>query len=211
MRIGIVGLAANPPHPGHWSMVNALRQCNLLDRIVVKPSGKRPDKKGLISSQDRATMTHLLFPYEWFFHGVSVSIDFSDVYAKDAEKTIITLERLQNQNPEDDIYWCVGADLVVPQERFKGLSEIQAAWHRGSELWENWKFIVFPRGGYTHPNELDLPLKFTVLDSEITWLSSSQIVSFIQAGKPWEHLYGHSNHPVVLYIKRHGLYGWKGN
>ena len=49
MRIGIVGLAANPPHPGHWSMVNALRQCNLVDRIVVKPSGKRPDKKGLIS------------------------------------------------------------------------------------------------------------------------------------------------------------------
>lgn len=210
MAIGIGGSGANPPHPVHPMVVKTVMDSGLFGEVIWKPSGERRDKPELVPAIYRDAMTALMFPPEWRYRMPCLfNIDNSDVYGHMETPSILVMEKWQAQFPDEEIWWYTGADSVVPQDKYDGLCEIEAIWHRGSEMMSK-NILIIPRAGYPHPSTLGLPSNFVVLDVQLPNLSSSDIVKRIRTGKPWEYLYGDPTHPVVQYIKRHRLYGWKG-
>jgi nicotinate-nucleotide adenylyltransferase len=202
-KIAIGGSAANPPHKGHLELVRTLLMSREFDKVIWIPSGERQDKKLSVDAQHRAHMTKLLFPTPWFVDKkVKFSIDYSDIHGINTP-TIVHLNRLENKFPESKIYWYTGSDSVAPQEKYSGVSEIEARWFEGKELLKSYSFLILPRGGYPHPKDLLLPKQFIYWDVALPDIESSVIRHNIAHQKPWEHL---TTPPIVRYIKENHLY-----
>jgi nicotinate-nucleotide adenylyltransferase len=211
IRIGVGGSSANPPHLGHKVLIEKLLLSGVFDRVIWIPSGERIDKESFVDPDHRVFMTNLTFPKEWFIEGRTVfTIKYQDVYEpySPEQSTIRWLIKIRQDYPEDEIIWFTGADSVMPQEKFGGKCEIEAVWFQGDTLMKNWPFLIIPRKGYIHPAKLSLPKKFKVLDIAVPEISSTTIRQKINQGNAFEHLVVPE---VARYIKRFGLYGWKGD
>lgn len=206
MKIGIGGSAANPPHIGHRMLLEHLIQSGIFQKIIWLPSGTRKDKDS-IASEHRINMTKLAFAdLEKTNSKTKLEILFDDTYEKN-HPTIWWLKKIQQENPNDEIIWYTGSDVVAPEEKYGGKCEIEAKWEQGEELMKNWKFWIIPRGGFPHPSTLKLPSQFEILDIDNPFcVSSSDIRKRIKEGQPFEHMVVAE---VAEYIKKHKLYGWK--
>lgn len=206
-RIAVGGSAANPPHIGHYVLVNTLLASRRFDQVIWIPSGVRVEKPDFVSPDHRVAMTLLTFPSKWFWEPQTVfMINFGDVYGENTA-TIDHLERLQQLNPDAEITWFTGVDSVMPDEKFGGKCEIEATWKRGGELLKHWRFLILSRPEFPDPYKLDLPSQFEVLDAPQIGTTSTLVREKVLKGEPFEHLVSPG---VAAYIKRHSLYGWKG-
>lgn len=212
-KLYVGGSAANPPHFGHKALIKLLlNKVDESSKVIWIPSGSRSDKPNLANHKDRKIMTQMLFED---ITDPRFEIDFTDLEASQNRPTIDILEELQTKNPKSQVIWYTGVDSVIPQDKYDGQGEIEAKWHRGKELMQNWSFLILPRPNYSDPNHLILPKQFEVLDWEgqekhLLDRSSSEIVNLIQSKQSWEHLYGGPDNKIVEYIKQNHLYGWEG-
>ena len=209
-RITVGGSAANPPHLGHKALIECLLRCGKFGKVIWIPSGVRKDKKDLILSDHRVVMTVLTFPKEWFY-GLTTEflISFKEVYDI-SRPTSFWLKQIQEEYINAEVSWYTGVDSVVPQDRFDGRCEIERIWFNGPRLMQECRFYILPRNGerYPHPSGLSLPPQFGVIDGDLPDISSTDIVRKISKGEKFEHLVVPE---VAEYIKRHRLYGWKGD
>jgi len=207
-RIAVGGSAANPPHLGHQAVIRALIRSGRFNSIIWIPSGTRRGKEHLVDPNHRVAMTILTFPDNWFFReGPKFIVDFHDVYGANTP-ACEWIRKIQIANPGAEIVWYTGADSVVPQERFNGKCEIEAAWTEGPSLMRSAKFCILPRAPFcSHPESLGLSSNFEVLNARLPGISSSDICRRIKEGERWEHLV---TVKVARYIKKFGLYGWTG-
>ncbi|MDO8669519.1 MAG: nicotinate-nicotinamide nucleotide adenylyltransferase [Candidatus Buchananbacteria bacterium] len=200
-KIAVGGSAANPPHIGHLSLIEALIHCRLFDMVIWVPSGTRPDKRFGIEPDHRVAMTELTFPSILRVRsGTTLVIKYDDIYKNDTP-TINRLETLQKQYPHSDITWYTGSDSVRPQKKYGQRCEIEAVWDRGEELFQKWNFLILPRRGYKQPH--NLPANFKILNVKLPDTASSTIRKMIQKNQPFEHLL---TAEVAEYIKRFDLY-----
>ena len=206
-RIGIGGSAADPPHLGHYSLIECLLRCAKFDRIIWIPSGSRKDKIIITAPDHRVAMTMLTFPKEWLYKADPVFlVNFQDVYGV-SRPTFYWLKEIRRQSPNAEISWYTGVDSVAPQERFGGRCEIEATWYNGLKLMEEYHFYILPRGKeYPHPSRLSLPKNFEIIDEEMPEISSRDISWRIARGEAFEDLV---TPEVAAYIKRFGLYNWQ--
>lgn len=197
-RIAIGGSSANPPHHGHRAIIRALLTSKRFARVRWDVCGHRPDKPDLIVAEHRVHMALLAFATTpRVVHTVSAHAPIMP--------TIRVLETAQREHPGAEIVWYTGADVLVPQERFGGRSEVAATWVDGERLLREWTCIVLPRVGYPNPDRLHLPLRHEILSVEIPAISSSEVRRRIAAGEPFAHLVAPD---VARYIEQHRLYGW---
>lgn len=206
-EIVVGGSSANPPHLGHRMLIQRLLGLGRFSQVIWILCGKRLDKTIDVEPDHRVAMTNLTIPPSWTMRDKTLlRVIFRDVYAEN-RPTVEWLARLSRENPGAEVAWFTGADSVAPQDRYGGECEIRKTWAAGEILMKERRFYIVPREGYPNPRSLILPPQFEVLDISVPEMSSSDIRQRIGSGKPFEHFVTAG---VANYVKRFGLYGWKG-
>lgn len=196
-NIAIGGSAADPPHLGHFLLINELFNLKRFDKIVWILSGNREDKDYNVSADDRVAMTELMFSA--YRSRPEFTIVYSDVY-KGNTPTISWINKFKLKFPKANIFWYTGSDVIINKQ---GKCEIKSEWEDGDLLIEETNFLVFHRASYARP--IDLPSNFEILDIELPNIASSEIRSLIQKKESFEHLVTPA---VYEYIREHELYGY---
>lgn len=129
MKIGVFGGSFNPPHKMHKELVTQLLEQNIVDKVIVIPTGTAYPKSGLIPAHHRVTMLELMFQD---IDGVIVS-DYER--KKELTYTYQTLDYIQKQYPIDTIYFICGSD---------NLRELYW-WKEHDYMLEHYHFIIIPR------------------------------------------------------------------
>ena len=109
MKTGIFGGAFDPIHKGHIYMAQKAMEEYSLDRILIVPSGHSPNKteNAMTAFSHRYNMCKLAAE-------AVPGIDVSDIEIKDESTsyTYVTLQKLKQLYPEDELYFIMGGDSL---------------------------------------------------------------------------------------------------
>ena len=126
MKTGLLGGSFNPVHNGHLTLAQDAREAFMLDRVVFIPCYTPPHKssKNLISSDYRLHMLKLAIDQ-------LVGMEVSDIEIQRGEVsyTIDTLKTLKEQWPGDDLYFIIGADMLLELHTWKDVYQILELCH----------------------------------------------------------------------------------
>ncbi|MCX6743716.1 MAG: hypothetical protein NT116_05820, partial [Candidatus Parcubacteria bacterium] len=94
-------------------------------------------------------------------------------------------------------------------EKYNGQCEIQATWDHGSELINNFSFLIIPRPSFPDPKDFKIPLaNYEIFKVQLENISSREIRELIARGdKRFETLV---TPEVSKFIKKQHLYNWPG-
>ena len=135
-RIGIYGSSFDPITNVHlWTASTVAHRCKL-DKVIFLPcSNKRKDKTIKTADTHRWNMLQLAIAKDDRFIADSYEMDQEgwNIYTYD------TMKYFREKNPEDEVHFIMGADLLV---------DIGAGlWKKGDALVAENKFIVMARHG----------------------------------------------------------------
>lgn len=201
-KIGIYGSSFDPITNVHlWTASTIAHRCRLDKVIFVPCSSKRKDK--LIKTPDI---------HRWNMLKLAIADDdrfIADSYEMEQEAwkifTYDTMNYFKQKYPNDDVYFIMGADLLVDIGAGK--------WTKGEELIKENKFIVMARNGIDMLSTIsrspilrnnDDGSKFHLVDKGLAMEISSTYIreEFAMGGEP-RYLLPDS---CYRYIKEHGLY-----
>jgi nicotinate-nucleotide adenylyltransferase len=133
--IAVFGGAFDPFHNGHVAAIKLLLSVPHVERILVVPSGERPDKKNVSPAVDRLEMTRR--GVEAAFSG-EPRVVVTDVQSRGAVgfATIDLVTYVRNQ-------FGIEPGVVIGHELLRDLPK----WHRAEELKRLATFLVFERPG----------------------------------------------------------------
>lgn len=139
-KIGIMGGTFNPIHLAHTEMAKVCLRQQDLDKILFMPSKNPPHKKdkNILPEKERAAMVKLaVSKYDKF--------EFSDfeLRRKGTTYTADTLRLLEEENPDDNYYFIMGADSLLYLDK----------WYRPQEILKRAVILAIGRDGST-PDEL---------------------------------------------------------
>ena len=187
MKIGILGGSFDPPHIGHYFVIQqVLELCPEIDKVILVPAYQHQWKPAFASVEDRTSMLQ-------YFINQRVEISDIEIQRKGISYTIDTIKQLKAQTGAE-VYWIVGSDIVYEFER----------WDRKDELIKEARFLVFPRDPYHLPKKL--PEGFECIQDKYlitTNISSTTIRQRIKMGKDITYLVPEK---VKSYIIKHKLY-----
>ncbi len=135
-KIGIYGSSFDPITNVHlWTASTVAHRCRL-DRVIFLPcSSKRTDKTLHISDEDRWKMIELAIQGNDKF----VADDYEMKQAVWEIATYLTLKHFKERYPDDEVYFIMGADLLLDIGEGK--------WKKSEELIQENRFIVMARDG----------------------------------------------------------------
>jgi nicotinate-nucleotide adenylyltransferase len=121
-RIGVFGGAFDPPHNAHVALAKAALEQLGLDALYIIPTGQAWHKsRELIAPCHRLAMTRLAFE-----NIPRVVVDDRELQRAGPTFTIDTLQALQAENPQTQLYLFIGADQFAAFRQ----------WHRWEEILE---------------------------------------------------------------------------
>lgn len=184
-RIGLYGGTFDPIHQGHLHLIQQLFARDLVDEIIVVPTGQPwlRNRAPLAAGEDRLAMVQLAIkelPEKIRSH---VWVSDVEVRRSGPTYTIDTVEELKGFRP--DAQW----KLILGSDAYAGIEQ----WHRSKELQELIDILVIARDGEG-------------LDIEALPISASQIRAQIQAH---ESEIKYLPESVWAYIKERNLYASK--
>lgn len=197
-RIGVFGGAFDPPHNAHLALAQAALAQLALDALHIIPTGQAWHKaRALSAAEHRLAMTRLAF--EAVPHTV---VDERELQRSGPSFTIDTLQALQAENPQAQLYLIMGADQFA--------SFMQ--WHRWQAILEIAIICIAGRaqstlargqfGAYTGHEH-----RFFTLQLPLMPVSATQIRQLMASGVATA---GELTHlvpePVARYISLHQLY-----
>ncbi len=197
-KIGILGGSFDPFHKGHLSIAKAaMKECGL-SQIILLPARVQPFKVGrtMASEEDRVNMVSLIARENQNF-----VVSTIEAYGREVSYTYDTLQALKKQYPADRLYFILGTDAFLSLE----------CWHKGTELLQEFSFIVGVRPGYRESETAETAARFEssygtcakILHNKVLEVSSTEIKQNIRAGKSISELVPYA---VERYIHEHGLY-----
>ncbi len=202
-KIGIYGGSFNPPHLGHLQAARAFVEKLELDCLLLVPAAMPPHKTLPLYSPDAKTrleMTRLATADMPF-----VKIEDMELQRQGASYTVDTLEELKKRYPHDELYLCMGTDML---RSFDGWYEPQRIARQAT--------IVMAHREQANKDELQaLADRFestygrppVLLSNDILPMSSTQIRRLLILGGAEDYL-----PPAVFsFIQEKGLYGTKRN
>ncbi|MFI2857386.1 nicotinate-nucleotide adenylyltransferase [Paenibacillus sp. JSM ZJ436] len=192
MKAGIMGGTFDPIHMGHLMAAESAREAYGLDEVWFMPSHTPPHKVlAGVTAEMRYEMTCLAISSHPDFKALDLEIRREGV-----SYTIDTISALKQQQPDSELYFIIGADMVnyLPK------------WHRIEELSGLLSFIGVNRPGSRL--ELDLLPEFLsqrvhLCDMPMMDISSTVIRERMAAGKSIRYMVPE---PVYDYITRSGIY-----
>ena len=198
-KVGIMGGTFNPIHLAHTEMAKVCLRQQDLDKILFMPSKNPPHKKdkSIWPENERAVMVKLaVSEYDKF-----VFSDF-ELQRKGTTYTADTLRLLQEENPDDNYYFIMGADSLLYLDK----------WYRPQEILKRAVILAIGRDGST-PDELkekrkELIKQYDKADIRFVHMrqmdiSSSMIREGIAHG---ENMEKYLDKEVWNYINENGLY-----
>lgn len=198
-KVGIMGGTFNPIHLAHTEMAKVCLRQQDLDKILFMPSKNPPHKKdkSILPENERAVMVKLaVSEYDKF-----VFSDF-ELQRKGTTYTADTLRLLQEENPDDNYYFIMGADSLLYLDK----------WYRPQEILKRAVILAIGRDGSTH-DELkekrkELIKQYGKVDIRFVHMrqmdiSSSMIREGIAHG---ENMEKYLDKEVWNYINANGLY-----
>ncbi|MGD6796150.1 nicotinate (nicotinamide) nucleotide adenylyltransferase [Metabacillus indicus] len=201
-KIGIYGSSFDPVTNVHlWTASTVAHRCRL-DKVIFLPcSGKRKDKAMKTSDLHRWNMLQLALEGndKFLADDYEINQEAWNVY------TYYTLEHFKKKYPNDEIYFIMGADLLVDIAEGK--------WKYDQELVAGNKFIVMAREGIDMLRTISRsPLlrnhddgsTFHLIDKGLAMEISSTYIrdEFSKGGEPLYLL----PDACYEYIKKHSLY-----
>ncbi|PLR66501.1 MULTISPECIES: nicotinate (nicotinamide) nucleotide adenylyltransferase [Bacillaceae] len=201
-KIGIYGSSFDPITNVHlWTASTVAHRCNL-DKIIFLPcSNKRKDKVMKTSDLHRWNMLELALQGndKFLADDYEIKQEAWNVY------TYYTLEHFKKKYPNDEIYFIMGADLLVDIADGK--------WKYDKELISGNKFIVMAREGIDMLRTIsrspilrnhDDGTTFHLIDKGLAMEISSTYIrdEFSKGGEPRYLL----PNACYDYIKKHSLY-----
>ncbi len=190
----VFGGTFNPPHIGHYQMLEALENSEIVEKILLMPDRVPPHKicDFLAADSDRIEMCRIMA--QDFSKAELCLIEFERAgksYSYD------TVSLLKTRFPEIELAFVCGGDMLMSFEK----------WYKFEELMKLVPFIVFGRSDIL-PEELkfkvnqlsNMGMKIIPMKEKITAAASSQIRKNI--GESAELL------PIKVYnyIKEKGIY-----
>lgn len=175
--IAVFGGSFNPPTIAHINLAKQiLKNIENVEKVVFVPVSTKYNKSGLATDEDRYSMLETICNEE-----EKLEVSCIELNSNRQLYTIETLETIQKNNPNYDIYFILGTD---------NLKELET-WHTSEKLLQNFKVIVLERDNDIMENiiENNKFLKqykdsFIKLESiEKIDLSSSYIRECIQKGQ----------------------------
>lgn len=129
--IAVFGGSFNPPTMAHINLAKQiLEKVENVEKVIFVPVSTKYNKRGLALDKERFDMLRTICDNEKGLEVSSIELDSTrQLY------TIETLEKIKEQNPENDIYFVLGTD---------NLKELET-WHTADKLLENFKMIVLER------------------------------------------------------------------
>ncbi|MDR0268121.1 nicotinate (nicotinamide) nucleotide adenylyltransferase [Paenibacillus sp.] len=135
-KIGVYGSSFDPITNVHlWTASTIAHRCKL-DQVIFLPcSSKRPDKIMNVSDEHRWKMIVMAIEGNDKF----IADDYEMKQAGWEIATYLTLKHFKERFPNDEIYFIMGADLLLDIGEGK--------WKKSEELIQENKFIVMARDG----------------------------------------------------------------
>ena len=201
MRLGIFGGSFDPIHRGHLGLAACCQQQAELDQVWFVPAAQQPLKPAGAQAAD----IHRLGMLERAC-GQQMAFKISDIeiHRGGISYTIDTLQAIQADRPEVQLFFLMGADSLTDLPN----------WHCPAEICQLATPLVVRRAGTREPsfdvlNEIVSKERLAqIRDSQVempaTPISSSRIRDLISSGGEWQELVPPS---VADYITLHGLYG----
>jgi nicotinate-nucleotide adenylyltransferase len=134
-RVALFGGAFDPFHKGHGAAIQHLLEKDSVDRVVVIPSGDRPDKPGVLPAAERLAMTRLGVAAS-FVNDTRIEVSDLQVAGKVGYATIDLVSHYA-QDPSIELLVVIGQELLADLP----------GWVRSEELRKHAKFLVLQRPG----------------------------------------------------------------
>ncbi|MBI4078921.1 MAG: nicotinate (nicotinamide) nucleotide adenylyltransferase [Candidatus Levybacteria bacterium] len=188
MSIAVLGGSFDPPHIGHYFVIEQIREIRKnINQILLMPAYEHQWKPIQASAEHRFNMLHYL-------ESEKVTISDMEMQRRGGKYTIDTLLELKRLQPNDTFYFIVGSDILSEWER----------WEKTEQLLSLATFLVFPRDPHRLPETI--PQGFEVVADKnliTTNISSTIIRERVKKGKSITHLVPIG---VEQYIMEHNLY-----
>lgn len=137
MKIAVLGGSFDPPHLGHYLIINQILEARKdIEKIILIPVFQHQWKPIQASAKDRIEMLR-------FFETDKIQISNIEIDRGGVSYTIDTVKKLKNTIKEA-FYWIVGSDILSEFNR----------WEKTEELLRLTTFLVFPRDPYNIPKEV---------------------------------------------------------
>lgn len=155
-NIALFGGSFDPPHIGHIKIVEALKNLDFIDKVILMPTYLNPFKSKFFA--DAALRLEWL--QEIYRDDNDVAVSSFEVEQQTKVPTIKTVQHLKKFYAQ--IYLVIGADNLDSLDK----------WYRYDELKSLVKFIVVTRDDIAVPDdfiklELDIPISSTKLREKI--------------------------------------------
>ena len=192
------GGAFDPPHNAHIALVQTALAELALDALHVIPTGQAWHKaRNLSPAPHRLAMTRLAFE-----NVPGVVVDDREIKRAGPTFTIDTLQALQLENPDCQLYLLMGADQFAAFEQ----------WHRWREIMNIAIICIAARAHFTlATGQFDAQngskSGFVTLQMPQMAVSATQIRQLISSGLGENQAIADLlPHPVASYIAQHQLY-----
>ena len=197
-KTGILGGTFDPIHNGHMAMAElALLQLNL-DELILLPAGNPYFKKGITPYEDRYMMCCLAAAQSSYRDNISVSRMEAD--ESKPTYTYETLAKLKERDPEAELYFLCGADVL----------ESIHSWRQPEDIFALARLAVFERDGSESVRQSAGKLKETYpqaecvfISGEVPDISSTMVRETVRSGGMTGELVSSA---VGEYIKENRLY-----
>lgn len=185
-RVGILGGTFDPIHHGHLFIAEQVYQRLNLDEVWLLPDNQPPhiDQKNPVAVTERITMVQKAIE-----NNPHLKLALDEVLRGGKSYTIDTILAFQEQYPETEFYFIIGADMVAYLPK----------WYRIDELVQLVNFFGVYRSGY--PKETKYPVQWVELP--LLEISSSQIREYCSQERSIRYLVPDQ---VAAYIAEKRLY-----
>ncbi len=154
MRLGVYVGSFNPVHKGHIKIINYLLN-NVLDKVLVIPTGNYWDKNNLIDIDNRIDMLKM---YE------SDKVIIDNKY-NDIKYTYEIMRKLKDEYKDDTLYLVVGADNIVEFDKWMEYRELLTynliIINRGDIDIKKYLLDLNKKDGYLIIDDLDIDISST--------------------------------------------------
>ena len=199
MKVGILGGTFNPIHTGHLILAENAYDYMHLDRVLFVPSGISylKDQSEILPAYHRVEMVRRAIANNPHF-----AVSTIETEREGNSYTYETLETMKRENPEDELFFIGGADILMTIH----------TWNEPGRILKNAKLVIAPRND-TPMEELEAQKKMLqerfcatvhLLHTTDLEISSSDIRERIENGHSVRY---YIPDIVVDYIKEHKLYG----
>ncbi len=175
----------NPMHIGHLCLANYIVETQSdVDELwmMVTPSNPFKASADLLDEE---------FRVRWATHQVTehpgIHISTVELSLPRPNYTYQTIQHLREIHPDYRFTLLIGMDSLINLPK----------WHRGQELMQEVEILVYPRPGYTLPDDFILPRGVQVIEAPTFDISATRLRNLLLAGQTLPYFLNIStDHPL---------------